>query len=448
MTRSMLVRQGADEKLIPETPLPLEKDLHDVLTLHPALLPAEDLGLGTTVVVGRESSLTSGYADLVLVDDRGQLCLVEVKKEGNPDTRQVVAQLLDYAAALWGQTVGEFESGVVAGYLAHLDDEPQPVSLTDHLARAFGDDEAAAAAAALAIERLEQTLAAGDFTLVVAAPEIPVGVQRVLDYLNARGQRLFALEVSYFKGPAECFVPRLVTMPTVSGGGMRSLPQPVDVDAFIASLPDPIQDAVRTFLRRAVEAGAEVAWYSYGASIKISRAKTRQVAYLEPKRLGAIIQPPADFPPEPFGEVAARLSELGLGQASEKGWAHTVPWAGMTPDQADAVFEVVLDAIRGLATSVTWVPLSPARAASFTRNDNNLWVKHVSALSELQGQHLRGSLRHVASGQAEAIELVPLAGAAPGWRPRFPEGGAVWPAGTLEGDYDLQVEQVASSAAS
>src|SRR3954464_10071047 len=142
MTRYMLMRKdGSNAELIPETPLPLERDLHDVLTLHPQLLPAEDLGLGRVVVAGRESSLTSGYADLVLIDDRGQLCLVEVKKEGNPDTRQVVAQLLDYAASLWGQSVGEFESGVVAGYLAQLDDEPSPVSLNDYLASALDDPE-------------------------------------------------------------------------------------------------------------------------------------------------------------------------------------------------------------------------------------------------------------------------------------------------------------------
>lgn len=116
MTRFMLMRHGdAEPQLIPETPLPLEKDLHDVLTSHPALLPAEDLGLGRVVVAGRESSLVSGYADLVLVDEHGHLCLVEVKKAGNPDTRQVVAQLLDYAAALWGQRVAGASRAATTG---------------------------------------------------------------------------------------------------------------------------------------------------------------------------------------------------------------------------------------------------------------------------------------------------------------------------------------------
>lgn len=77
---------------------------------HPELVPATDLGLGRVVTMGFEASLASGSADLVLLDEEGRLCIVEVKKEGNPDTRRVIAQLLDYAAALWGLTLDEFES--------------------------------------------------------------------------------------------------------------------------------------------------------------------------------------------------------------------------------------------------------------------------------------------------------------------------------------------------
>ena len=75
---------GEEPRLIPERAIPLEKDLHDVLTEHPELIPAEDLQLGRLVVVGRESALASGYADLVCIDQDGDVCLVEVKKEGNP----------------------------------------------------------------------------------------------------------------------------------------------------------------------------------------------------------------------------------------------------------------------------------------------------------------------------------------------------------------------------
>jgi hypothetical protein len=110
----MLIRaENEPSRVVGEAALPTEAELHDALTSHPELIPASDIGLGETVVVGRESGLAAGYADLVLLDERGRLCIVEVKNEGNPDTRRVVAQLLDYAASLWGLSIHEFEQKVL-----------------------------------------------------------------------------------------------------------------------------------------------------------------------------------------------------------------------------------------------------------------------------------------------------------------------------------------------
>ncbi len=441
MTRFMLMRQGeAEPQLIPETPLPLEKDLHDVLTLHPALLPAEDLGLGRVVVAGRESRLVSGYADLVLIDEHGHLCLVEVKKAGNPDTRQVVAQLLDYTAALWGQSLAEFETGVVAPYLATLLSDA-PSSLLDLLTTGFDDDsEGGEDRARSALDRLAQTLETGDFTLVVAAPDIPSGVQRVLEYLNARGQRFFAIEVSYFRGPAECFVPRLVVMPSTTvttGGGTAA---PMEPEVFFASLPDRVRGPVQQFLPDALAAGAEIAWLSYGPSFKVTRDKTRQVAYFETKRYAATIQASGGFPEEPFAEVARRLAELGVGSAGS--WWHTVPWSEMTEELTSEALAILLDGIVALAPEQQFEPVDPARVVSFERNDHNLWTKAVPDLADLHGQRLRGTLRRMATGDSGTVDLLPLKAGAAGWRPRFPGGdiGRLWPIGVYEGTYEIRVD--------
>ena len=111
MGRFVVIRESAsgDERLIAETAVPTEAELHEVLMRHPELVPATDLGFGRMVTIGFETNLASGSADLVLVDDSGRICLVEVKKAGNPDTRRVVAQVMDYAAALWGLTIEEFD---------------------------------------------------------------------------------------------------------------------------------------------------------------------------------------------------------------------------------------------------------------------------------------------------------------------------------------------------
>ena len=68
MPRHVLIRSEDGESVVRETALPAEKNLHDVLTSYPQLVPSDDLELDRTVVVGRESALESRYADLVLVD--------------------------------------------------------------------------------------------------------------------------------------------------------------------------------------------------------------------------------------------------------------------------------------------------------------------------------------------------------------------------------------------
>jgi hypothetical protein len=443
MARYMLTREGLSEELIPETELPLEKDLHDVLTQHPQLLPAEDLGLSSLVVVGRESSLTSGYADLVLVDDQGHVCLVEVKKAGNPDTRHVVAQLLDYAAALWGQTIAQFDQGVVTPYLKSGQDGPS--DLLAHLGDAFDDPESGEERAPQIMQRLEQTLETGDFTLVVAAPEIPLGVQRVLEYLNARGQRFYALEVSYFKGPTE-FVPRLVVMPAATGPSATSSTSPTDRVTFIDQLPVHVQGAAAEFLDRAQEIGADVTWNTYGPSIKVERDKTRQVAYLETKRLGITIQPSGDFPEEPFATAAQRLKTMNVGQPQS--WWHTAAWTDMRESQASDVLAVGLDLIADLVPATAWTPLEPTRTVTFDRNDHNLWIKSVPELSDLQGIRLRGELTRLPSSDKATVELVPLKAGAAGWRPRIVTRPAaeIWPRNVYEGQYELRIEAVAADA--
>src|SRR4051812_18933080 len=268
MTRHVLIRTDTDSaRVVAEASLPTEAELHDALTRHPQLIPMSDLGFGETEVVGRESGLAAGYADLVLVDERGRLCLVEVKNEGNPDTRRVIAQLLDYAASLWGLGLDEFEQRVVHPFLLQEGVSPLP-SVAEYVVGALeggGDvDEFAA--------QLAQTLAAGEFALVVAAPRIPVGVQRVLEYLNARGQRMFGLEVSYFRGQVECFVPRLVVNPlTADPGGESRGAAALDEDTFVAQLPERARQVVTDLLQAVSDIGADVLWRSYGPSITVTR---------------------------------------------------------------------------------------------------------------------------------------------------------------------------------
>ena len=344
MSRFVLIRRD-DEKpqLVSETAILTEAALHDALTDHPQLIPATDLGFGATLAVGRESGLASGYADLVLLDEHGQLAVVEVKKEGNPDTRRVTAQLLDYAAALWGASLDDFERVVLRPFLG--DDDSR--SLRDFVRDRFGAVETNTredpeAMADVVLRGLEQSLASGAMTLVVAAPSIPPGVQRVLEYLNAQGLRLFGIEVSYFKGPVEAFVPRVVVRPGAAdpaatpAGGTRS---PIDAQTFLPRLPEALRDPVLIFLADAAKRGGDVQWTSYGVRVQATASK-KVLATLDDNFLWVALVPRQAFPPAPFEIARAALDAVGIGSA-KKEW-FSARWSKLSTDQLKLILDIVL----------------------------------------------------------------------------------------------------------
>jgi hypothetical protein len=90
--------------------------------------------------------------------------------------------LLDYASALWGKTLDEFERDVVLPYLA--ESQKAPTTLRELLSKEFGEDgdeevlaDPTAVTEVLEIESiLSDILLSGEFRFVVAAPSIPEGV--------------------------------------------------------------------------------------------------------------------------------------------------------------------------------------------------------------------------------------------------------------------------------
>ncbi|MHB0871071.1 MAG: hypothetical protein ACYC5J_16680 [Chloroflexota bacterium] len=77
MTRYLLVHHGKEEHLLPESPIPTEERLHDAFEKYPQLFPVEELNLGQLMVVGREVGFESGAADLICVDEGGQIVVQE-----------------------------------------------------------------------------------------------------------------------------------------------------------------------------------------------------------------------------------------------------------------------------------------------------------------------------------------------------------------------------------
>jgi hypothetical protein len=313
MGRFVVIRdEQGGEKLVEESAVPTEAALHEVLMRNPSLVPVTDIGLGRVVTVGFEASLASGSADLVLLDDEGRLCIVEVKKEGNPDTRRVIAQLLDYAAALWGLTIDAFERDVLRRKL----NQDDPRSLRDYVIEELvADADDPEEAAERTLEGLGETLRTGDFALVLAAPTIPAGVQRVIEYLNARGLSVFGLEVSYFAGEIEAFVPRLVVRPTlgarVAGQDARGPQTAMDAETYITSLPEAAQDPVRAFVDDIEALGGELQWRQYGPRVRVrGDSGPKVMVSMDSEFFYLTVGPRKGLPPECGARAAQRLRDI------------------------------------------------------------------------------------------------------------------------------------------
>lgn len=195
-----------------------ESQLHEAIASHPEVLPNEDFGLGTVVPLAEELDLGSGPMDLLAADASGRLAIVEFKRgTENPDIRHLVAQLLDYGAALWRKDPAELE-------VECLRRVPSPA---DSLARHVGDR-----LSCLGEEfdwdafqsGLTGSLESGAFTYIYCGRDLDERTRRIMTYL-AEGTRIafFAVEVDYFLDdqgavlvPRAAFVPSWINVPATA----------------------------------------------------------------------------------------------------------------------------------------------------------------------------------------------------------------------------------------
>jgi hypothetical protein len=325
LPRLVLIRDGAEEKLVPEARIPLEAELHDLLTNHPGLIPAEDLGFGRTVAVGKETALASGYADLVLLDEFGNVALVEVKKEGNADTRRVVAQLLDYAAAMWGLDIATFEEQVLTPFRARAGLPATDArslfakSFPEEVGGREGTESAGGEATTdVRVARLSESLMTGRFTLVVAAPQIPPGVAKVVDYLNSQGLRLFGIEYHYFKEDSlEVLVPRVAVAPSRSVQAHRRPEEQFDRDSFLSRVPEQGRGFIASLLDGAVERGGSLRANPTGNPTILAGRWGKSICAVEPTMLwaGDISK---SVPSEPITAMELHLAKAIPGRVPRK----------------------------------------------------------------------------------------------------------------------------------
>ncbi len=214
--------------------------LQKYLAGHPELLPLRDLeGVESKL---RLVGIELGGIDLLFIDERGLLTIVETKLVKNPEARrEVVAQVFDYASTLSKLDVNQLcrmiadqngkesikgidelqeLSAAIGRHLNEAGDSAKAVLASYVLRKKIVDNPNPSRQDKEFLGKLDAMLREGSFRLVIVVTEqASESLLSLLNYVNStmrRGCQLVAVELSVEKlDGQEYFVPHLVGAPNL-----------------------------------------------------------------------------------------------------------------------------------------------------------------------------------------------------------------------------------------
>ncbi len=243
MARKIVVQAEGKLELLTETLADHELQLQELVKQNPDLLPVEEFGMETPLlVIGRETPLRSGAVDLVAVAKGGELLVIEFKTgPQNTDFRHALSQLLDYGSDLWDMTYDEFEQTVPVRYFSSDKCEDTRVRGKASLAEAaFEVWGLASKDFELVRSQIREQLESGAFHYLLVAQRFTSTIESTIEYLNAvtAGPRFYAVELVRFAADGvNAFESRTIMKGAGRKGGADKRTK-TTVGEFLDKVPD------------------------------------------------------------------------------------------------------------------------------------------------------------------------------------------------------------------
>ena len=204
-----------------------EAQLQKLLYDSPELIPTYDEDQPAVFI--REAGLPgSGYTDLLGVDAKGNILVLETKLARNDEVRRkVIGQVLEYAAYLWKMSFDDFDS-------LFLSREGKSVlELLEAKTPAIVREEVR--------DAITRNLSSGAFQLFIAVDQMNEELKNIIGYISTRGSGL-RLEVLEFdlhqSGPMDILVPRRYGQLSVQSDRATASNPIRTVEEIIAIAPD------------------------------------------------------------------------------------------------------------------------------------------------------------------------------------------------------------------
>ncbi len=193
---SIIISQdGKNAQKIDKSEIEKEDYLQNYIHNNPEAIPIYELKEDKKLLVlKREFNTNAGPIDALAIDKDGDIYIVETKLYKNPDKRTVVAQALDYGAALW-RHFNDFNK-----FTQILNQEIESkfkISLEDKIKEFYNlDDEGLS----FVLERLKDNLNDGNIKFVILMDSIDERLKDLILYVNQNSQfDIYAVQLEYYK---------------------------------------------------------------------------------------------------------------------------------------------------------------------------------------------------------------------------------------------------------
>jgi len=176
--------------------------LQNLLYENPTILPFSDLepAFDNSIPIVRELSTKAGPVDLIYMNSKGYITLVETKLWRNPEARRsVVAQIIDYAKEIAGWSYEQFVQAIIKS-------SPDKNRAGDPLIEQFSDMEDDDFDQTAFIDRVTRNLQKGRFLLLIVGDGIQEGVERMAGFLQQTphlGYSLALVELAIYRESPE-----------------------------------------------------------------------------------------------------------------------------------------------------------------------------------------------------------------------------------------------------
>ena len=202
--RILIRKQGHKWMPVKQVDVRAESEIQKLLAEAPYLIPVEDMrqDASSLVVAVPELTLPNGTSiDILAFSPDGDIAVIECKLETNAESRrQVVGQILEYAASLWGMTYEDLSHRIEQRIGKPLD------VLVEEAVAGEWDNESFK-------KGIIASLETGSFLLIIVVDKINDTLRSIIHYLNATSRPAFgiyALEMQQFQfEDVEILVPHL-----------------------------------------------------------------------------------------------------------------------------------------------------------------------------------------------------------------------------------------------